>query len=104
MLRRLVESPNPNDVVEVQATTLSHDLLGRYACSSWDEAVNNGGLPFDVVVIGSGMFGGYCAEKLYRFGEDINLRILVLDAGSFLVSGHLQNFPRIGLNPPATAT
>ena len=103
MLRRLFETPNPADVVDVQSTTLSHDLLGRYACSTWDEVVFNGGQPFDAVVIGSGMFGGYCAEKLYRFGEDVNVRVLVLDAGGFLLSGHVQNFPRIPLGAPGTA-
>ena len=104
MLRRLFESANPADTVAVQATTLSHDLLGRYACATWDEVAGNGGQPFDVVVVGSGMFGGYCAEKLYRFGEDINLRILVLEAGAFLLSGHVQNFPRIPLGAPGIAT
>src|SRR5262252_3416246 len=104
MLRRLFQSSNPADTIAVQETTLSHDLLGRYACATWDEVANNGGQPFDVVVVGSGMFGGYCAEKLYRFGEDINLRVLVLEAGALLLPGHVQNFPRISLNAPGTAT
>ena len=34
------------------------DLMGRFVCNTWDEAVNNGGPPFDVVIIGGGMFGG----------------------------------------------
>src|SRR5437660_422754 len=42
------------------------------------------------------MFGAYCAEKIYRHA---NLRVLVLDAGSFLVSEHVQNLSKIGLNP-----
>jgi hypothetical protein len=41
------------------------------------------------------MFGAYCAEKIYRHA---NLRVLVLDAGSFLVSEHVQNLSKIGLN------
>src|SRR5262249_9898689 len=104
MLRRLFESSNPADTVAVHATALPPDLLGRYACATWGEVANSGGQPFDVVVIGSGMFGGYCAEKLYRFGEEINLRILVLEAGAFLLPGHVQNFPRISLNAPGIAT
>lgn len=92
MVNRLFESSNP---VEVQETNFSIDVLGRYICNTWDEAVNNGGRPFDAVVIGGGMFGAYCAEKIYRRG---NLRVLVLDAGAFLVSEHVQNLARIGLN------
>ena len=40
-----------------------------------------GGFPFDVIVVGAGMFGAYCAEKLYRLGAYSGLRVLVLDAG-----------------------
>lgn len=92
MLNRLQETGN---TVEVQDTTLALDVLGRYVCSTWDEAVNNGGVAFDVVVIGAGMFGAYCAEKMFR---NSNLRVLVLEAGPFLVSEHVQNLSRIGLN------
>jgi choline dehydrogenase-like flavoprotein len=92
MINQLVSNNNP---VEVQETDFSIDVLGRYICNTWDEAINNGGRPFDAVVIGGGMFGAYCAEKIYRKG---NMRVLVLDAGSFLVSEHVQNLARIGLN------
>jgi hypothetical protein len=96
-LDRLDDSGQPLSPPDVQRTTLSLDLMGRYVCNTWDEAVNNGGPPFDVVVIGSGMFGGYCADHLY---SKSNLRVLVLDAGPFLVSTHLQNLPAIGLFTP----
>src|SRR5438067_1474487 len=96
ILNRLQDTSIPTTF---QESTLSTDAVGRFACSTWDEAINNGGLPFDIVVIGAGMFGGYCAEKLYRFSDAINLRVLVLDAGSFLVTTHLQNLPKIDLNP-----
>jgi choline dehydrogenase-like flavoprotein len=86
--------------IPIQQTAFSYDVLGRYVCNTWDEVVQNGGDPFDVVVIGAGMFGGYIADKLYRFGEDIGLRILVIDAGAFLVSTHVQNLPKIGLFAP----
>jgi hypothetical protein len=58
----------------------SCEVLGRWACSTWSEVSNNGGDPFDVVVIGAGMFGGYIADKLYRRGENLGLRVLVIDA------------------------
>lgn len=86
--------------VPIQQTTFSYDVLGRYICNEWNEIKNNGGDPFDVVVIGAGMFGGYIADKLYRQGEDIGLRVLVLDAGAFLVPTHVQNLPKMGLFAP----
>jgi choline dehydrogenase-like flavoprotein len=98
MLKRLQEAADPTPV---QNTTFSIDVLGRYICNTYDEAVNNGGVQFDAVVIGAGMFGAACAEKLYRHA---NLRVLVLDAGSFLVSEHVQNLARIGLGVGPTVT
>jgi choline dehydrogenase-like flavoprotein len=96
-LNRLDDSGQPLSPPDVQRPTLSLDLMGRYVCNTWDEAVNNGGPPFDVIILGSGMFGGYCGDHLYRKS---NLRILALDGGPFLVSTHLQNLPDIGLFPP----
>jgi choline dehydrogenase-like flavoprotein len=97
-------SPDPlRPPVDVQQTTFAHDLVGRWVCDTWSEAIQNGGRPFDAVVIGGGMHGGYCAEKLYRFGEGTGLRILVLDAGAFLATTHLQNLPGIGLNAPGAS-
>lgn len=53
---------------------------GRWVCSAWAEVSNNGGDPFDVVVIGAGMYGGYIADKVRRRGEQIGLRVQVVDA------------------------
>src|SRR5689334_10566727 len=80
-----------------EQTSFTVDLIGRWVCNTFDEAVNTGGSPFDVVVIGAGMHGGYCAEKIYRFAKQNgkNLRILVLDAGSVLLTQHEQNYPNI---------
>lgn len=100
MLQRLINAPT---TTEVQETAFSLDVLGRYLCSTYDEAVNNGGFPFDAIVIGAGMFGAYTAEKIYRKGGG-NLRVLVLEAGSFLVSEHFQNLSRIGLNAAGPVT
>src|SRR2546430_8117953 len=95
MINRLQET---SQSIAVQDTTFAVDVMGRYICNTWDEAVNNGGVAFDAVVIGAGMFGAYCAEKIYRHA---NVRVLVLDAGSLLVTEHVQNLSRIGLNPAA---
>lgn len=94
-LPHLLPATDPNDRVVVQDTEFTQDVLGRFICNTWDEAMQNNGLPFDAVVIGAGMFGAYCAEKIYR---NSNLRVLVLDAGCLLVTEHVQNLSRIGLN------
>jgi hypothetical protein len=80
----------------VQSTTLSVDALGRYICSTWAEAVESGGPPFSVVIVGSGAYGSYLAAKLFRLHPAA--RVLVLEAGPFLVSEHVQNLGNIGLN------
>ncbi|MBI1818130.1 MAG: DUF1080 domain-containing protein [Deltaproteobacteria bacterium] len=83
--------------VDIQQTAFSHDVMGRYVCNNWNEAVAsqvNGGYPFDAIVIGAGMFGGYCAEKLYRLGAPHALRVLILEAGAFLLPSHIQNLPQ----------
>ncbi len=89
--------PNLNDRVAFQETTFTHDVFGRLVCNTWDEvdaSQQNGGYPFDAVVIGAGMFGGYLAAKLYSLGAPQALRILVLDAGALLFSEHIQNLPQ----------
>lgn len=100
-LNRLIDSGQP--IVpppDVQRTSLGLDALGRFVCNTWDEATAAGTRHFDAVVIGAGMFGGYCAEKIYSFGANNNLKVLVLDAGPFLIPTHLQNLPNIGLDVP----
>ncbi|HLM05570.1 MAG TPA: family 16 glycoside hydrolase [Blastococcus sp.] len=96
-LPRLVPTTDPADRVRVQQTAFSHDVLGRFVCNDWDEvsaSLSDGAFSFDVIVIGAGMFGGYCAEKLYRLGAASGLRILVLDAGAMLLPVHIQNLPQ----------
>jgi choline dehydrogenase-like flavoprotein len=104
-LNRLIDSGQP--IVpppDVQRTSLGIDVLSRFVCNTWDEATAGGTRSFDAVVIGSGMFGGYCADKIFRFGEAAGLKVLVLDAGSFLVGTHVQNLPNAGLNVPGPIT
>ena len=95
-LNELLPGSNPARD-DVQQTDLAYDVVSRYICNTWQEitaAQGPGAYPFDVVVIGAGMFGGYCAEKLYRLGGSAALRILVLDAGAFLLQSHIQNLPQ----------
>jgi choline dehydrogenase-like flavoprotein len=94
-----------------EATSFTVDVIGRFVCNSIGEVINglnSGGAPFDVVVIGAGMAGGYCAEKIYRKAKEkgAKLRILVLDAGSLFLTQHEQNYPGInpGIGPEAVVT
>src|SRR5262249_40317307 len=97
-LNRLDDSGQPLSTPDVQRTTLSLDLMGRYVCNTWAAAVNTGGPPFDVITLGSGMFGGSCADPLYRKS---NPRILVLAGAPSPAPPPLQTPPDIGLSPPA---
>src|SRR6266446_1745521 len=95
-VQELVLGPNPARD-DVQQTAFGYDVVPRYICNNWQEvaaAQGPGAYPFDVVVIGAGMFGGYCAEKLYRLGKLSALRVLMLDAGAFLLQSHIQNLPQ----------
>jgi len=100
-LNQLRDSGQPiTPLPDVQRTTLGLDALGRFVCNTWEEATANGTRVFDAVVIGAGMFGGYCADKIYRAGGANNLKVLVLDAGPLLIPTHVQNLPSAGLNVP----
>src|SRR6476660_5280838 len=95
-LNELLPGSNPARD-DVQQTDFGYDVVSRYICNNWQEIVaaqGPGAYPFDVVVIGAGMFGGYCAEKLYRLGKMNAFRILMLDAGAFLLQSHIQNLPQ----------
>lgn len=95
-------TPSTTDKVVYQNTTFTLDALGRNICNTLEEALTNPN--FDAIVIGAGMFGGYAADKIYRDGASKNIRVLVLDAGPFLVSQHVQDLPAIGLDVPAPIT
>src|SRR6266404_2923210 len=95
-LPRLI--PLPIDEVNYQETSFSVDAVARNICNTWEEAMTDSA--FDAVVIGSGMFGGYCADKLFR--DTKVKRTLLLEAGAFLVPQHVQDLPNIGLNVPGS--
>src|SRR5687767_10101679 len=80
---------NPNRKA-IQETTFAKDVLPRYQCNTLDEvksAVATPSTDFTAIIIGSGMYGAFCAERIYRRGG----RVLVLDAGPFVISEHVQN-------------
>src|ERR1700681_2064125 len=95
-LRELLPNLNPARD-DVQQTTFGYDVVPRYTCNTWQEltaAMGLGAYPFDVIVVGGGMYGAYIAEKLYRGGGGSALRVLLLDAGASLLQSHIQNLPQ----------
>src|SRR6266511_590683 len=101
-----------------QPTEFALDVLGRYICNSFDQAlassdpayranarnVNGNFLsprgdirPFDFIIIGGGTFGAAGAEQLWFRSTNRSERILVLEAGPFLLAEHVQNLPSLGL-------
>src|SRR6266568_4820783 len=91
--------------LSTESTTFTKDVLGRYTCSTWDEATADPA-GIDVVVLGGGMYGGYCAAKVYqesrrRFGDARKaLRVLVLEAGPFVLNQHTADVPDLGFFDP----
>jgi NADH dehydrogenase FAD-containing subunit len=94
-------------------TAFTRDVLGRYVCNSFDEARQSG--PFDVVIIGGGTFGLALAQNLFYRSKPFdgspgtvpedgmrprNFRILVLEAGPFLLPEHAQDLPNLQLFGP----
>ena len=82
---------------DVQQTDFGYDVVSRYICNNWQEiaaAQGPGAYPFDVVVIGAGMFGALLRREAYRLGKSSALRVLMLDAGAFLLQSHIQNLPQ----------
>jgi choline dehydrogenase-like flavoprotein len=83
-------------------TTFTRDVLGRYVCNTLQEARDSiaaGARPFDFIIIGGGTFGAALAEHLWFRSSKRSERILVLEAGPFILPEHVQNLPVLGLDP-----
>lgn len=97
-----------------QETDFSKDVLGRYICNGFDEAMNStnkglfrqdgspqsDALPFDIIIIGGGSFGPVLAQHLFEKDKSHSHRILILEAGPLVLTEHFQNYPLLGLFPP----
>src|SRR5215203_4340940 len=97
-----------------QTTDFTRDVLGRFICNGMDEALRStdrnvrrsdgtpqsDARPFDVIVIGGGSFGVAMAQHLHTADKTHSHRIRVLDAGSLVLTEHVQNLPVLGLGVP----
>ncbi|WP_046867838.1 hypothetical protein [Microvirga massiliensis] len=99
--------------VTAPETSFTRDVFGRYICNTFDEARGSG--PFDIVIIGGGTFGLALAENVFyrsktfdnRLGtvpddnnRPPNFRVLLLEAGPFLLNEHTQDIANFQLFPP----
>src|SRR4051794_41774301 len=83
-----------------QYTDFSRDILGRYVCNGFDEAMQStqgaGARPFDIIIVGGGSFAAALAQHILYRDAFRNHRVLMLEAGPVAFPPHLQNPP-----PPA---
>lgn len=89
-----------------ESTSFTLDNMGRFLCNTLQEAVDSTALPvagrrrdFDVIVVGGGTFGSVVAEHLCTADKTRSRRILVLEAGPFVLPEHVQNMPYLGGTP-----
>ena len=100
-----------------QKTDFSLDILGRYSCNGFDEAMLStqrtnrpdgidrpDARPFDVIIVGGGSFAGVLAQHLFVQDVAHEHRILVLEAGRLALPEHVQNLPVMGLGAPGPVT
>jgi choline dehydrogenase-like flavoprotein len=89
-----------------ESTTFSLDNMGRFLCNTLQEALDSTGQlvggrtrEFDAIIIGGGTFGCVVAEHLFISDATRSRRILVLEAGPFVLPEHVQNMPFMGGAP-----
>src|SRR5262249_45192109 len=87
-------------------TSFTLDNMGRFLCNTLQEALNSAAQTvaarrrdFDAIVIGGGTFGAVIAEHLFITDATRSRRILVLEAGPFVLPEHVQNLPFQGGDP-----
>ena len=83
-----------------ELTSVTLDNMGRFLCNTLQEArdsmaqtVAGRRSEFDAIVVGGGTFGAVIAEHLFANDATRSRRILVLEAGPFVLPEHMQNLP-----------
>ena len=92
--------------ITAEFTTFTLDTMGRFLANTLQEALDSSAQTigdarrdFDVIVVGGGSFGSIVAERLLLNDATHNRRILVLEAGPFVLPEHWQNLPFMGGTP-----
>src|SRR5258706_5465193 len=93
-------------LLTTESTSFTFDNMGRFLCNTLQEALDSAAQSvagrkrdFDVIVIGGGTFGSVIAEHLFIADTTRSRRILVLEAGPFVLPEHFQNMPYMGGAP-----
>src|SRR5215218_345544 len=93
-------------MITSENTTFTLDNMGRFLCNTLQEAsasaaefVGGRRREFDVIIIGGGTFGAVVAAHLFVNDATRSRRILVLEAGPFVLPEHVQNMPFQGGAP-----
>src|SRR6266852_3710991 len=93
MIRNLQEGPN---TIEVQETTFSIDVLGRYICNTYDEAVNNVGFPgLAYCVGGRSLYWGGWSPRL----TDADLNNWPAELQTYLKANYSDTEKETGVDP-----
>src|SRR5215510_8613624 len=89
-----------------ESTSFTLDNIGRFLCNTLQEALDSAGQDvggrtraFDTIIVGGGTFGCVVAEHLFIADTTRSRRILVLEAGPFVLPEHVQNLPYMGGSP-----
>src|SRR5689334_4117227 len=93
-------------MITSESTSFTLDNMGRFLCNTLQEARDSATetlagrkRDFDVIVIGGGTFGSVLAEHLFVTDKTRGRRVLVLEAGRFVLPEHFQNMPLMGGAP-----
>lgn len=93
-------------LLKSEPTSFTLDNMGRFLCNTLQEARDSAAetlagrrRDFDLIVIGGGTFGSVVAEHLFITDATRSRRILVLEAGPFVLPEHVQNMPYLGGAP-----
>lgn len=97
-------------MLTAQDTAFTLDNQGRFLCNTLQEAIDSAAVTvggrkrdFDVIVIGGGTFGAAAAQRLFENDPTHSRRILVLEAGPFVLPEHVQNTNYLGGVPDMRA-
>ena len=90
-----------------ESTSFTLDNMGRFLCNTLQEALDSAAQTvagrqrdFDVIVIGGGTFGcRHGGASVLSTDATRSRRILVLEAGPFVLPEHVQNMPFMGGAP-----